>query len=86
MNKFQILKIMEANGDSLVILRGEEAIVATTDFDNKFIKRVKKGRYNIQKNAILMFSWSDYEFRNIEIDKIKSIKPLSSILGNVSNG
>ena len=74
---------MNFNGDSTLILKGEPDIVATTDFDNKYIKRKKYGRFPIHKNFILMFSWTDDKFRNIEIDKIKSIKPLSSILNNV---
>lgn len=76
---------MKENGDSQLILRGEDAIVATIDFNNKYIKREKRGKYQIQKNSILLFSWTDYEFRNVEVDKIKSIKSLNSILGNVAN-
>ena len=83
MNKFHILKMMNYNGDSTIILKGEPDIVATIDFDNKYIKRKKYGRYPISKNHILMFSWTDYKFRNVEIEKIKSIKPLSAILNNV---
>jgi hypothetical protein len=83
MNKFHILKMMKFNGDSILALKEEQDIVATTDFDNKYIKRKKYGRYPIAKNSILMFSWTDYKFRNIEIDKIKNIKPLSSMLNNL---
>ena len=83
MNKFHILKMMKYNGDSTLTLKGEPDIVATIDFDNKFIKRKKYGRYPIIKTAILMFSWTDDKFRNIEIECIKSIKPLSATLNNV---
>ena len=74
---------MNFNGDSVLTLKEEQDIVATTDFDNKYIKRKKYGRFPIIKNSILMFSWTDYKFRNIEIDKIKNIKPLSSLLNNL---
>ena len=83
MNKFHILKMMNYNGDSTLVLKDEPAIVATIDFDTRYIKRKKYGRYPINKNAILMFSWTDDKFRNVEIEKIKSIKPLSAILNNV---
>ena len=83
MNKYHILKMMQNNGDSILTLKGEEDIVATTDFDNKYIRRKKYGRFPIIKNAILMFSWTDYKFRNISIDIIRNIKPLSSILNNL---
>ena len=75
--------MMNYNGDSVLTLKGEPDIVATIEFDTEYIKRKKYGRYPIVKNSILMFSWTDDKFRNIEIDKIKSIKPLSSILNNV---
>lgn len=83
MNKFHILKMMNYNGDSALTLKGEPAIVATIDFDNKYIKRKKYGRYPINKNAILLFSWTDDKFRNVDIDTIKNIQPLSDILKNV---
>ena len=82
MNKFHILNMMKRNGDSILTLSGEPAIGATIEFDNWYIKRKKYGRYPISKNHILMFSWTDDKFRNIEIDVIKSIKPLSDILNN----
>lgn len=75
--------MMNYNGDSALTLKGEPAIVATIDFDNKYIKRKKYGRYPINKNAILLFSWTDDKFRNVDIDTIKNIQPLSDILKNV---
>lgn len=75
--------MMNYNGDNILTLKGEPDIVATIDFDNKYIKGKKYGRYPINKNAILMFSWTDDKFRNVEIEKIKNIKPLSSILNNL---
>ena len=75
--------MMNFNGDSTLTLKGEPDIVATIDFDNRYIKRKKYGRYPISKNAILMFSWTDDKFRNIDIEVIKSIKPLSETLNNV---
>jgi hypothetical protein len=86
MNKYSCVKIMENNGDSIISLRGEYDIAATTDFSTKYIRDKRYGRYPIKKDCLLVFSWTDDKFRNISIKDIKSIKPLSELLGNVSNG
>ena len=86
MNKFQVLNLMRTNGDSVLTLLGDSDIVATTDFSNKYIKKKKFGKFTIQKDCILLYSWTDDKFRNIEFKKIKVIKPLSSILGNIRDG
>lgn len=86
MNKFSCLKIMENNGDSIISLKGEPDIVGTTDFSTKYIKNKRYGRYSIEKGSILVFSWTDDKFRNIKVSDIKTIKPLSELLGNISNG
>ena len=82
MNKFSCLKIMQNNGDSVLTLLGEDDIVGTTDFSTKYIKNKRYGKYSIEKNSILLFSWTDDKFRNINVKNIKSIKPLSDILRN----
>lgn len=77
---------MEANGDSTIYLRGEPDIVATIDFSTKYIRDKRYGRFPIDKKSILVFSWSDDKFRNIGVENIKSIKPLSETLGNIRHG
>jgi hypothetical protein len=74
---------MKNNGDSILALKGEDDILATTDFSTKYIRDKKYGRFNIKKNQILVFSWTDDKFRNLNIDTVKSIKPLGSILKNI---
>lgn len=86
MNKFHILTYMKNNGDSILSLKGDDDIVATTDFSTKYIRDKKYGRFNIKKNQILVFSWSDDKFRNLNIDTIKNIKPLGSLLRNIRDG
>ena len=86
MNKFSCLKMLQANGDSVITLKEEPAIVGTIDFSTKYIKEKRHGKYTMEKNSILLFSWTDDKFRSINIKDIKSIKPLSELLGNVSNG
>lgn len=82
MNKFSCLKIMQANGDSVLTLNSEPDIVGTTDFSTKYIKNKRYGKYSIEKNSILLFSWTDDKFRNINVKDVRNIKPLSELLGN----
>lgn len=83
MNKFPILKYMRSNGDSILTLNGDDDIVATTDFSTKYIRDKKYGRFNIKKNQVLVFSWTDDKFRQLDIELIKNIKPLASLLRNI---
>jgi len=83
MNKFHILNFMRKNGDSVVMLPDNEGILATTDFSTKYIRDKKYGRFVIKKNQVLVFSWTDDKFRNLEVEDIKNIKSLNSILRNV---
>ncbi len=84
MNKFFMLKQLRFNGDSILTLRGEDAILATTDFHNKYIKSKRYGRFTIQKNCILVYSWTDDKFRNIDAKLVADVKPLSGVLRNIS--
>ena len=82
MNKFHVIKQMRFNGDSTLTLRGEDAIMATTDFSSRYIKRKKYGRFTMLKNCILVYSWTDDKFRNVEVNSIIGIQPLSALLQN----
>lgn len=82
MNKFYALKQLKANGDSQVLLKNGEGILVTTDFSEKYIKNMKYSRFTMQKTAILVFSWTDNKFRQINTIDIKKIVPLSAILKN----
>ena len=85
MNKFQIVKQLRANGDSIITLAdGKEAILATTDFSERYIKRKRSQRFTILKDCILLFSWTDDKFKNIKVRDVKSILPLSKMLNNPS--
>ncbi len=84
MNKFQIVKALKSNGDSILSLFNNEGMLVTTDFSARYIKRKRAQRYTIQKDCILLFSWTDNMFKNIKIRDIKNILPLSVILKNQS--
>jgi len=83
MNKFHILNFMRKNGDSILTLPDNEGILATTDFSAKYIRDKKYGRFVIKKNQVLVFSWTDDKFRNLEVETIKNIKPLAALLRNI---
>lgn len=84
MNKFQIVKQLRKNGDSIVTLANGEGICATLEFKEKYIKRQRAPRFTIKKDCILMYSWTDNSFKNVKITDIKSILPLASLLRNPS--
>lgn len=83
MNKFNVLTYMRKNGDSFLALTGGEDIVATTDFSTKYIRDKKYGRFNIKKNQVLVFSWTDDRFRNLDVETIRGVKALGTVLNNV---
>jgi len=83
MNKFHILTHMRKNGDSFLSLTDGSDIMATTDFSTKYIRDKKYGRFIIKKNQVLVFSWTDDRFRNLTVEDIRNVKPLSSLLRNV---
>ena len=84
MNKFHAIKQLRFNNDSIISLKGEDAILATTDFSTKYIKRKKYGRFPMLKDSILVYSFTDDKFRNINTNTILHIQPLSAVLQNKS--
>ena len=85
MNKFQIVKELRNNGDMIITIFGDkEDICATTDFSSRYIKRKRSQRFTIQKDCILLLSWTDDNFKNIKVKDVKSIMPLASVLKNPS--
>lgn len=85
MNKFEIVKKLRNNGDSIVTLRGlEDGKLVTIDFNQKYIKSRKSKRFTIQKDSILLYSWTDDKFEHIKIRDFRTITPLSAVLKNQS--
>lgn len=74
---------MRKNGDSILTLKDDDDIVATTDFSTKYIRDKKYGRFIIKKNQVLVFSWTDDKFRNLEVETIRNIKGLNTLLRNI---
>jgi 3-methyladenine DNA glycosylase Tag len=58
-------------------------ICATTNFDSKYIKALKKRKFNTNGN-VLVFSWTENKFRIINPRDVSNVTPLSAILKNES--
>lgn len=85
MHKFHAIKQLRFNGDSIITLGGgQEAILATTSFSERYIKRKRSQRFTMLKDSILLFSWTDDKFRHVKVQDIKTITPLSKVLNNIS--
>jgi len=84
MNKFQVVKALRNNGDSVITIHGYPDIgfLVTIDFSERYIKRKRSKRYTIQKERILLFSWTDDSFQQVKVADIKTILPLAKILNN----
>lgn len=83
--KYAVLSRMRKNGDSIIEFRDKdiEPILATTDFRNKYIRRVKGNkRFNYDKDNILVFDWTNYCFGIINPADVVYITPLAQMLKN----
>jgi len=84
------ISLLRKNSDSIVEMsNGQEAFACTTDFSNKYIRRVRRTeRFTSLKGKILLFNWTEFKFDAINVSEIFRITPLSKILNNeaLSNG
>jgi len=83
--KKAIYKLREF-GDAIITIIGETGkreIAATIDFDNKYIKSIRKYKRFQFKGNILVFNWTDNIFEAIPTRTIVNIEPMSGILNNV---
>lgn len=87
-NKKKALFLLSEYGDAVVdfVDRRKDSIVCTTDFDNKYIRNIRRTNRFPLKGNILVFNWTDNEFAALPIKLIRSITPLSTVLGNKKNG
>lgn len=86
-NKRKVLSLLEQYGDAVIeFYKGREPVLCTTDFDNKYIRSIRRTQKFQLKGSILVFNWTDNEFAAIPVKDIRSIIPLSNILGNKKDG
>lgn len=84
MNKGKVIYILRKCGDGIIDFKGDkEPILATIDFNNKYIKRKRNfKRYTLEQGSVLLFDWTNNEFLMVEANMITHITPLSKILKN----
>lgn len=82
MNKKYALSKLYDFGDAIVNLKDGRSFLATTDFSNKHIRKVRRKRINDLKGKIIVFNWTDYKYEDVLSHNITFITPLSKILNN----
>lgn len=82
MNKKYALHKLFEFGDAIIHLKTNRSILVTTDFSNKYIKRVRRQRLTNLKGKILVFNWTDWKYEPVMSNDIIFITPLSKVLKN----
>jgi len=89
MMKSLFLEKMESAGDAVITYRSPVSKklkynVCTLEFDScEYIKeKNKKKNITVKEDCILLFCWDTDSFRQINIEAVTNIQPLSTILRN----
>lgn len=82
MNKKYALSKLYEFGDSVVNMRNGTSFLATTDFSNKYIRRVRRYRINDLKGKIIVFNWTDFKYEAVVSHDISFLTPLAKVLNN----
>ena len=83
MNKRRIITLMNDFGDAIVDFNnGNDSILATTDFSPTHIRKSRRLKRTSLKGKMLLYSWTDNSFVICLTKDIRSIAPLSKVLGN----
>lgn len=86
-NKRKAVHLFREFGDAVVEFTNKTPpALCTTDFNNKYIKKIKRKKIFPLKGNILVFNWTENEFQAIPTKYIKKLTPLNSILGNKKDG
>lgn len=87
-NKRTALFLLSQYGDAFIDFtnRKRESILATIDFNNKYIRSIKRTQRFPLKGNILIFDWTNNQFDAIPLKDIRVISPLSTLLGNKRDG
>lgn len=82
MNKKYALGKLYEFGDAVVNMRDGRSFLATTDFSNKYIRRIRRKRVVNLKGKIIVFNWTDNVYEDILSHDISFMTPLGKILNN----
>lgn len=85
MTKTDFVTQMEEFGDAYVYYKNnagrERFLVGTLDFSTPYIKAKKQQPLELP-NAILVFCWDTNKFKQVRLDRVFKLVPLSSVLNN----
>lgn len=84
MNKRYTLHKLFEFGDAVIHMKNGRDFLATIDFNNNYIKKVKRPKFGNLKRKVLVFNYTDWCFESIVSDDIVYITPLANILKNES--
>lgn len=82
MNKKYALGKLYEFGDAIVNMRDGSSFLATTDFSNKYIRRIRRKRINNLKGKIIVFNWTANSYEDIMSHDITFMTPLAKVLNN----
>lgn len=82
MNKKYALTKLYDFGDSMVNMRDGRSFLATTDFSNKYIRKIRRQRVTDLKGKIIIFNWTDNKYEAVLSHDIAFMTPLAKILNN----
>lgn len=56
--------------------------VATADLNNNYIRSKHKRTYPLSENEVLLWSWTGDNLLKLDLNQVKKLVPLSSVLKN----
>jgi hypothetical protein len=76
-----VIKYFDEHNDVCINFNKTRPIVATMDFNNKYIEQFPKPKN--EQGKLLVFSMTEWKYRLVDVQTIKSLFPLSQVLQNV---
>lgn len=84
MNKRYALHKLYEFGDAFLSMKDGRSFLATTDFKNKYIRRIRRNRNDSKdlKGKLIVFNWTDNVYEAIYSNDIIYMTPLGKVLNN----
>lgn len=82
MNKKYALGKLYEFGDAVINMRDGRSFLGTTDFSNKYIRRIRRKRISNLKGKIIVFNWTDNTYEDVLSHDISFMTPLAKVLNN----
>jgi len=82
MKKYYALTKLRDFGDGIINMHDGRSFLATTDFSNKYIKKIRPKFVKDLQFKLRIFNWTDYKYEVILAHDIAYITALGKILNN----